>query len=128
MPTPVRSRRCPPCNIDWPNLDDCRTCPVCRADTFNNDAAPDFTITQAREAIRTHARPYSSQLPTADLPAVNPVYAHRLERYTALGFSEADSHLLASTKDDLGVYLYHGYIAARMAEGATHAQVLAVFA
>lgn len=123
----TRSRRCSTCDIYWPNIDDCRTCPDCDAVTWQCSDAADRTIGQARAAIQ--ARPYSSQAaPTAELPAVSPAYAHRVERYGALGFTDAEAALLASAVDDQGFPVYHGRVSTLIAAGMTREQAVQVFA
>lgn len=132
----TRSRRCSTCDIYWPNIDDCRTCPDCDAATWQCSDPADRTIGQARTAIQarpysSQARPYSSQAaqaPTAELPTISPAYAHRVERYGALGFTDAEAALLASAVDDQGFPVYHGRVSTLIAAGMTREQAVQVFA
>ena len=141
----TRSRRCSTCGINWPNLDDCRVCPDCQEDTWMCSDPPDRTIPEAKAAIRS--KPYTNHpdnTETQELPVVSPsvsaAYAYRLERYLEMGFTEAESHLLASATHRTTVMAKLGgpraydvplswhQVASALAKGATRAQVVGIYA
>jgi hypothetical protein len=69
----------------------------------------------------------------------SPAHQNRVDRYLELGFSHLQAELLANARtvelarDSKGnakqwqPYLYHGQVKTLLAQGATHAQCVAIF-
>ncbi len=110
----MAAKRCSTCNTNWPTSLAAVRCPNCGGTLWFSksetaDTAPDKTTTQ-------------------ELPAATTQYAHRAERFLALGFTEVDAHRLASAKDGVGFPVYHGDVGKMLAAGCSHEQAVGIYA
>ncbi len=110
------AKRCSGCSTNWPTSLAAHRCPNCGGTLWYSkdetaDTAPDKT-----------------KADTQELPAATPQYAHRAERFLALGFSEVDAHRLACAKDGVGFPVYHGDVGKMLAAGCSHEQAVGIFA
>ena len=141
----MNTQRCAHCNVNWPmmafpagEID----CPACGKDTFlNGRSVADKTLVEAR-ALREQRDAWTPTA-TIELPAVRPntPHNHRVERYLELGFTEAESELLAcaktvdfTTNPKTGLVtrwpspLHHLKVARALAAGLSHASAVSLYA
>jgi hypothetical protein len=111
---------CSKCRTNWPVGDAYKSCPDCEQFTFHNATADPDEGVVAYAAVGTQ---------TTD------PYAWRVERYSELGFTETDAHLLASStelvKDSQGrtwtrALDWHK-VGTALAAGCSHQLALSIF-
>ena len=114
---------CSKCRTNWPVGDDYKSCPDCAQFTFHNLTAEP----EVGASVVVHA--------AVGTQSTDP-YTWRVERYGELGFTEADAHLLASSKEQekdsqgrtWSRALDWHKVDAALASGCSHELALAIFA